>query len=242
MMKVWDLVAKSAGARLIAPDRPGCGISSPHPKGTLLGYPLDVVELANSLALERFSVVGVSGGGPFALACAHELPERLKVAAVVSGIGPLSLPGSTRDMIAPNRFMLTLGRVSPGLAGLVLPLMIRSSLPSMEKHVQNGTSPSPDISPEAFAVIAADQSEVVRAGGKGIAFDMKAIWKSWGFRFEDIRTKVYLWHGEADNLAPASLAHYIAGCISDCEAVFFPGEGHADTLIKHGSEIFAKLI
>ncbi|MGE5221452.1 MAG: alpha/beta fold hydrolase [Omnitrophica WOR_2 bacterium] len=242
MMKVWDSIAQAAGARLIAPDRPGYGLSSPHPKGNLATYPLDIAEMADAMSLERFSVAGVSGGGPFALACAHELPERLMAAAVVSGIGPLSQPGSMRDMIAPNRLMLGLGRISPGIAGQLLTLMIRSSLPSMEKQAQNGTSPSPDISPEAFAVIAADQKEVVRTGGKGIAFDMKAIWKPWGFRFEDIQTKVYLWHGEADNLAPASLAHYIAGCIPGCEATFYPGEGHADTLIKHGSEVLTKII
>ena len=67
--------------------------------GTLAGYPHDILELADALDFESFAVMGASGGGPYALACAYRLPDRLTAAAVVSGIGPLSLPNSTRHML-----------------------------------------------------------------------------------------------------------------------------------------------
>lgn len=159
----------------------------------------------------------------------------------MSGIGPLSLPNSTRGMMRMNRLMFTLGRFSPGLTGMLLPRLIRSSLPSMEKHARNGTSPSPELSPEVFAVMAADQREAIRSGGQGVVFDMKTLWRAWGFRLEDIRARVYIWHGEADTLAPARLAHYIAEQIPDCEATFYPGEGHTDPLSRHGDEIMARI-
>jgi pimeloyl-ACP methyl ester carboxylesterase len=242
MMKAIDRAAFACGARIIAPERPGYGISHPQPHGTLAAYPDDILELADALKIDHFAVMGASGGGPYALACAYWLPDRLTVAANVSGIGSLSLRNSTRHMLPPNRIMFTIGRFSPALTGFLLPRLIKSSLPSMEKHIQSGTSPTADISPEIFAILAADQKEAIRTGGQGITFDMKILWRPWGFRFEDIRSKVYLWHGEADNLAPAMLAHYITERIPNCEATFYPGEGHTDPLTKHIDEIMARVV
>jgi pimeloyl-ACP methyl ester carboxylesterase len=145
-------------------------------------------------------------------------------------------------MVRPNKIMFTLGRWSPKLAGFLLPRLIRSSLPSMEQHIQQGTSPSPDLSPEVFAIMAADQREAIRAGGQGITFDMKILWQPWGFQFEDVHTKVYLWHGAADNLAPAALAHHISDHLPDCQATFYPGEGHTDPLTRHIDEIVPVIV
>ena len=127
------------------------------------------------------------------------------VAALISAIEPLRLPHSTRDMLRMNRMMFNLGRLSPRMVGLILPRLIRSSLPSMDQHVRQGTSPSADLSPEVFAIMAADQREAMRTGGQGIAVDMRLLWQPWGFQFEDIHTRVCVWHGAADNLAPAML-------------------------------------
>lgn len=180
VLKSADEAARTAGVRLIAPERPGYGFSQPHPQGTLLSYTDDVLQLADALGFDRFAVMGVSGGGPYAVACAYQLSQRLTSAAVVSGIGPLSLPHSTQTMQRPNRIMFTLGRFSPAMTGFLLPRLIKSSLPALDKHVQAGTSPTASISPEIFAIMAADQREAIRAGGQGIVFDMKMLWRSWG--------------------------------------------------------------
>ena len=240
-MKVMEKAAQAACLRIIAPDRPGYGLSQPDPHGSLKGYTKDILELAQALHLDTFAVMGVSGGGPYALACAYELPGCLTAVAVVSGIAPLSLPGSTQGMLAPNRIMFTLGRFSPALAGFVLARMIRSSLPSMEAQVRKGASPTPDISPEVYAIVVQDQREAFRTGGQGVKFDMRNLWKPWGFRFEEIHIPVALWHGEADNLAPARLAHFMAERIPSCRATFYPGEGHTDPITKHADEILAQI-
>src|SRR5512143_1327078 len=64
--------ALAAGVRLIAPERPGYGLSQPSRHGTLLGYAEDIVELADALRLDQFVVIGASGGGPYPLAFAHQ--------------------------------------------------------------------------------------------------------------------------------------------------------------------------
>jgi pimeloyl-ACP methyl ester carboxylesterase len=242
MMKTFQEAALAAGALLVAPERPGYGLSSPHPQGTMVGYAEDVMQLADVLGFDHFAVLGVSGGGPYALACAYKLAQRLSACAVVSGIGPLTLPNSLQGMVRTNRIMFTLGRLSPTLTGLLLPRLIKLSLSSTDKHVQHGTSPVQDLSPEAFAIVVTDQREAIRSGGKGVVFDMKALWQAWSFRIEEVQTRVLLWHGEADNLAPTVLAHYLAAHLPHCQAVFYAGEGHTDPLIKHADEILRNVV
>lgn len=241
LFRVMEQAAFEHGLRLIAPDRPGYGLSEAASTKRLVHYADDIIELADSLGLAEFGVLGVSGGGPYAMACAYKLTHRLTIAAVMSGIGPLNLRNSTAEMVFMNRLMFNLGRFSPALVGFLLPRLLKMQLPSMEKHVQEGTSPTADISPEAFAIVAADQQEAIHTGGNGIKFDMTMLWQPWGFDFEAIQTQVYLWHGEADNLAPPALAHHIADHVPHIDAVFYPGEGHIDPLTKHIDEIVAKL-
>jgi pimeloyl-ACP methyl ester carboxylesterase len=242
LMKALDRAAKTAGASIIAPDRPGYGMSSPHRRGSLLGYANDVAELADALGVDRFSVLGVSGGGPNALACAYALPDRITVGAVVSGIGPLRVPGSMNRMATPNRLVFTLGRLSPALIGVVLPLLIKSSLPSMEKQLAQGGDEVSGISREYAEVVVEDQREAIRQGGKGIAYDVRNLWRPWGFKLRNIETRVLLWHGDSDDLAPTKLARYIAGKLRNCRATYYPGESHIEPITRHGEEILATIV
>ncbi|UOF91043.1 alpha/beta hydrolase [Fodinisporobacter ferrooxydans] len=80
--------------RVIAPERPGYGLSDPKPDRTILDWAGDVQQLANHLRIERFSLVGISGGDPHAIACTYAMPHRVIKAAVICGIGPLNVPGA----------------------------------------------------------------------------------------------------------------------------------------------------
>lgn len=84
-----ESIARGRGARIIATDRRGQGLSDFQPGRTLLDWPDDVTRLADSLGLDRFAVMGMSAGGPYALACAHAIPERLSSIKVIAGAAPL---------------------------------------------------------------------------------------------------------------------------------------------------------
>ena len=113
-------VLARAGVRRITVDRPGVGFSDPHPGRTLLDWPDDVCALADALGLDTFAVLGTSGGGPYAAACAYALPERVTRAVLVSGLGPLDRPGALRRINRGEAITMTLTRRVPLLArGLV---------------------------------------------------------------------------------------------------------------------------
>lgn len=118
-------VAQRLGLRLFAPDRPGFGESTFLPDRTIGNWAADVTELTDQLGLQRFAVVGVSGGGPYALACAVRIPERLHGVALVGALGPLAGMRSTRGMLARNRLALALAARSPALVRLVIELAPR---------------------------------------------------------------------------------------------------------------------
>jgi pimeloyl-ACP methyl ester carboxylesterase len=234
---MFDEVARAHRVHLVAADRPGYATSSPLPRGTLLGYVSDVVALADSLHLERFAVLGVSGGAPFALACAAKIPERVTCCGLMSGIGPLAIPHSMDGMASVNRIVFTLARFMPALVGTMLPGQIKTSMKSVQKYIERRESPVDDVSPTAFAQLVADQLEAVRTGGKGITFDMSIVARDWGITLERIETKVYMWHGAEDNLAPVALARYVAEHIPGAVIKFIPGAGHTGTFACAGGVI-----
>ena len=87
-------VAAELNTRIIAVDRPGMGLSDPKPDREMLDWPDDVAELADAFKIKRFAGLGMSGGGPYAAACAYKIPERLTATGIVSGMGPADAPGA----------------------------------------------------------------------------------------------------------------------------------------------------
>jgi pimeloyl-ACP methyl ester carboxylesterase len=118
-------VATARAVRVIAPDRPGFGLSDFQPARRLIDWPADVLDLADALGLERFAVAGVSGGGPYVAACARRLADRLTHAGIISGMGPVDDRALVAGLGAGYRAGLTLVRSAPVVARLLLALAAR---------------------------------------------------------------------------------------------------------------------
>jgi pimeloyl-ACP methyl ester carboxylesterase len=234
--------AAEAGVRIIALDRPGYGLSDFQPGRTLLDWPRDVAEVADLLGLERFAVLGSSGGGPYALACAHELPERVTKVGVVSGIGPRDTPGATEGMRWQNRIGFDLGARFPALARLAMSSMERKVRRRPEQVLDAiGRAMSPSDAaivarPEVRRVLTAVFAEAFSQGSRGAAADIVLLGRPWGFRPEDINPPVLLWQGEEDVLVPPPMGRDLAARIPHCDATFLPGEGHL-LIVDHLAEI-----
>jgi len=225
-------VAADRGVRIICPDRPGYGLSEFKPKRAILDWPDDVAELADALGIEGFAVVGISGGGPYAAACALRLPQRLTGVAIVSGVGPSEAPGATEGMSRINRVLLTIPRRVPSAARLLLRLMAQRRRRSPRRFLDGmiRRMPEPDRAllshPKFREVFERDLGEAFRSGSRGAAWEALLYARPWGFRLQDIRIEVHLWQGEKDVNVPPAMGRYQAQVIPNCKAAFYPEEGH----------------
>ena len=189
-----DAVAEEAGVRLIAVDRPGCGWSDPRPERLLVEWAVDVDQLADTLGLERFSVLGWSSGGPHALACGRVLRGRVDRAVVVAG-----LPEPQGFRLLPRDLQLTLrlARRDPRL--VLAPLARWGRRP-----------PARTCDADCDQAYAEGRVEAFRQGSLGLAWELHALACGWGFRPEEIRVPVSLWYGAQDRVCPADIGRDLA--------------------------------
>ena len=236
--------AMELNARIIAVDRPGTGISDSKRNREILDWPDDVIELADVLLLDRFAVLGISGGGPYAAACAFKLSGRLTATAIVCGMGPSEAPGAKEGMSwiyagkAPEerRQMLT------GMASLIrenpdqlVSQMKQAPFPEKDKELMD----QPELSK---MIIDLTFGEALRSGIDGVDQDATLYAHSWGFQLKDITAEVHLWHGEPDINVPVSVGRYVSDAIQNCHATFFPDEGHFSIARNHIREILKVLV
>jgi len=226
--------AAQHGIRFIGLDRPGMGLSDYQRGRKLLDWPGDVVQLADALGLERFAVQGVSGGGPFALACAYKIPERLTGCGVIVGMGPHYL--STKGMHFSNRLIFFLSRYFPAFTSLMLRKSAKATqdletsyahlLEDLDKNFQKQDADALR-DPARLRIFALGAREAFCQGTLGIASEASIFMKPWGFDLEDIRRgTIYLWHGALDKNVPIATARYMAEKIPGCQATFYEEDGH----------------
>jgi pimeloyl-ACP methyl ester carboxylesterase len=234
--------------RMILPERPGYGLSDFQPKRTFLDWPDDVVEFADALHLDRFAIMGLSGGGPYVAACAYKIPERLTAAGIISGIGPLDAPGAFDGMGKSDRQLYDLARKTPWLLRPLFWYMAGEMRRNPDKSIEQLMADV--LEPDKAAITQPDLKEVAikminggfQQGGRATAWEYVLYTRPWGFRLEDIRMPVYLWHGEMDTMCPVSMGRYVAKTIPDCQARFFPNDGHLSLVANHYEELLTTIV
>jgi pimeloyl-ACP methyl ester carboxylesterase len=248
--RTFDATASKAGARILAPNRPGIGQSDFKPDRTLLDWPADICELADALEIDRFAVLSESGGSPYAAACARMIPDRLTAAAIVSGSCPFDAPGVMQSMSPQNRSSMQLLKAPAWLLQLVflpMALTVRSHPEALCPQLLQAARGMPDVDRAAFtepdylqAVLDA-YCDAFRQGARGPALDLKLCAGSWGGWMPDIPVEVQIWHGRLDTSAPIAMAEYMKNTLPKCRATFLPGEGHVSMMRNHGPEILQAL-
>lgn len=214
---------REAGARVLAIERPGFGVSTPQPGRRVVDWPADVARVADALGLGTFAIAGMSGAGPYLAACAAMLPGRVRVAGLLGVAAPLQAPGITSGMTLRRRTMyrmLPFARLATPLLGVLGPRGVR--------HVMTGDLPECDraaIARERERYVAMGL-EAFRQGPSAFAEELKLVARSWGFSLADIRVPVHLWHGDLDVSTPLEMGRYLAATIPGCRAHFVRGEGH----------------
>ncbi|KAK3368819.1 Alpha/Beta hydrolase protein [Lasiosphaeria ovina] len=251
-----DALARRRGLRLLALDRPGFGLSSPQPGRRIADWPADVAAFAHTKNLPRFAVLGVSGGGPYALACAAAAPLR----GMLAGVGLLAsapppdtetwgqLPRVTRFGYAAARYFPALTRVLlNGLIGLtrwvvatgpvarwIDGLLEKATQQRREKELAEKRQEEVDDDDDAHLPTPERRAALVRmafdgfAQGSGAAVqEARLLNEDWGISLQDVDHRpLYIWHGADDARAPVQLIRGLARRLPTATLVEFPGAGH----------------
>ncbi len=240
---LMDAAGRELGLRIISPDRPGLGQSDFHPGRRLLDWPPLLVEMAAHLGFDRFHAFGVSGGGPYVLATAFALPDRLLSASIVCGAPPLRVFG-TRDLFWPYRVMLVLRRYLTFMMAPVFHVGARVSRQrpgDLPMRLLLGLLNSEDqrvMSDEQILhVVSEGFRQSIRQSVSHVQADADLYLEDWGFDLADIRHPVHMWHGREDKNIPFSYAEKVAARLPNVIPHWTETDGHYSMAAARGREI-----
>ncbi|HOG47175.1 MAG TPA: alpha/beta hydrolase [Anaerolineae bacterium] len=242
-----ERLAETLSLRIIAPDRPGLGLSTYQQGRRIADWPADVMALADGLGIDRFAVLGYSGGGPYAVACALQIPERLSAAGIVGGTGPYDAPGAMQDVDPAILFLLILARDRPRVAQRVFALLGSLARRAPRSLIAQAMAalPGPDrdalAAPEVQQAVVAAFLEALRPGPRGVRLDTALMASPWGFDPRGIAMPVRLWHGEEDHFVAPAMVRRLAEALPAARVRCYPHEGHVSLLTRYGEEIVGEL-
>lgn len=239
-----DGACRELGIRLVAPDRPGIGLSDFQVGRTLLDWPRDALALADGLGLGRFGAVGWSAGGPYVAACGYAAPERMTAGAMVASAVPLEISGR-RGLSLADRSLLFMSERIPWAASQALRLSIGLPSPSrLERSIAHSLlavdmdairrSGPPDRS-------VAFMKESLRGGTRGVIADYRVFGEPWGFALEEVSIHVHVWQGSEDTQCPPEDPVLLVEHLPDAELTIVAGEGHVSLLRNHARTILEPL-
>lgn len=243
-----DAPARSLGICVIAVDRPGYGLSSPA-QNSLSEWVDDIGFLLAERAWSDILVMGVSGGGPHALACAYHLPDRVKEVCLVAGLGPVSdhrlrkqMDWLSRPAFWMSKHAATALRL---LAGLPLTWLAQYNTALLIRLLALINAP-PDRaclnSADIHSALMTSLPECFRQGASGALADLQRVQADWTPSLEVITAPVRIWHGTADRVVPPDHSHYLAQYLQRSRLTIVPAEGHFSLPYLHMETILADLV
>lgn len=229
----------AVGVRVIAPDRPGFGGSTPQPGRRLEDAAADVAQVADALGLATFAVAGHSSGGPYAVAAAAQLTHRVSAALVVAGATDMSWPPAWVDYVDLEAELMRCPDVDAAVA-LATERLGADGGGFLE--ASGFAMPAPDLAllddPVAGTAEFADIIEAFRQGVVGYAVDVFIQGRRWAFDPASITAPVRVVHGELDTLVPRAHSEHTASLIPGATLEIRPGQGHL-SIIREFPTLFA---
>ncbi|KAL1861539.1 hypothetical protein Daus18300_008802 [Diaporthe australafricana] len=255
-----DDLGRRHNVRFIAPDRPGYGRSTLQPGRRITDWPSDVRHLARHLDVGRYGVLGGSGGGPYALACADAIPsgELASVGLLCSAApweaGTRGLPWSARLGSYAAAYFPS---VSVSIIDFCLDVARRLAASKSGQKMLDDIAvkaaatagkviPESEKTTEAVAArrerLLAIFLEPFAQGSRGFVHEAYLLSQPYGFRPEDVSYdgKIHVWHGTADKNSPIRMVRWMSERLPNCELHEFEGETHF-TIMKHLEDIIPKL-
>ncbi|MFN3919861.1 MAG: alpha/beta fold hydrolase [Methylohalobius sp.] len=247
--KLVAATARRLKIHLIALDRPGYGYSDPLPPMRIADWPEDLERLADHLQLERCSVLGISGGGPYALACGWRLRARVLALGLVCALGPVARVELRRGMSPAARWAFFLAQNAPWALKLFFgnpTARFLRRFPDFTFALLMRHLPEKDrltlADLQIRQVFRATICEGLRHGAAGALRDFVQYVRPWGVELAAIDLPVALWHGDADTVVPLTHARYLAERLPKAKLHVLPKEGHYSLPAGYAEAIFADIV
>ena len=231
MFALTDEGARARGLRIIAPERPGYGLSDVHHFDTLAETACDVEAIADALGFERFALIGVSGGGPHAIAAAARLKARVLRLALIAPVGPVAANDHIR-MSHLHQFIFTRMAPSHHAAGAFF-FGLRTMIDwapgaAYQLLMQRVTQTDHEAlrRPEVRDNLQTTLREGLRNSIEGPLQDLRLYCGPWNLPLDEIDVPSFMWQGSADTIVPPDAAYHLAGLLPDCRLEVIEGAGH----------------
>jgi pimeloyl-ACP methyl ester carboxylesterase len=221
------------GLRIIGIDRPGIGSSTPWVYDNILDFVPDLEIVADVLGLGAMHVIGLSGGGPYALAAGVGMADRVKSVAVIGGVAPTvgvdAIAGGAVGFAERFRGVIEVGRVPIGFA-LTAAIRVVKPLAGRGLDLYAVMQPEGDKRllgrPEFKAMFLDDLLNGSRWQITAPLSDLLLFTRHWGFEVSEVKVPVRWYHGDADHIVPFAHGLHVSGRIPDSTMVTMEGESH----------------
>lgn len=243
-----ESAAVATGARVLAPDRPGFGGSDPLPGRHLADWPADAIALLDAVGTDTAPVIGLSGGGPYALTCAARAPERFPRVATLGALHSLATPGDEAGMAPLSRFSVRLARRRPGAQAALfqlLAVLIRVAPATLFRLLSAGHCPADRAvfdDPEMRTRWTTALREGVARGGSAATTELRLYLEETTDIAGRVRVPVSVWHGLEDTVVPPRHGERIAAALSQVQRHFVPGGGHFSVPVNAIADVLAWLL
>lgn len=225
--------AAAEGIRVIGIDRPGAGSSTPHVYRDIAGFTDDLAQVADRLGVERFSVVGLSGGGPYALAAGARLADRVDVVGVLGGVAPTVGPDAIGGgLVAVGKVAAPFVQVVRLPLGRAISLGTRLIAPlgpqALDLYARLSPPGDRDLlrRPEFKSMFLDDLINGSRRQLSAPLSDVLLFSRHWGFELGEVTAPVVWWHGDQDNIVPIAHGRHVVGRLPGAEFHLLEGDGH----------------
>ena len=225
--------AEAHGLRIVGIDRPGIGSSTPYLYPDIADWTDDLELLLDALAIDTVRIVGLSGGGPYALAAGAALPDRVLGVGVLGGmaptVGPDAVEGGIIQLAVRLAPLLSATRVPLGIALTNVVRLVRP-LAGTGLDLYAAFQPSGDKDllsrPEFKAMFLDDLLNGARFQTLAPLNDLLLFTRHWGFTAEEVTVPVRWWHGDADHIVPFAHGEHLVGRLPDARMTVIAGESH----------------
>jgi pimeloyl-ACP methyl ester carboxylesterase len=225
--------AEAHDIRIIGVDRPGIGTSTPHLYDDILDWTGDLVELCDVLDIDTLRVIGLSGGGPYALAAGAALPDRVHGVGVLGGVAPTQGPDAISGglvTLAPYAApLLSFARVPIGVAlaaGIRVVRPVAGPIIDAYAAVQPRGDRELLARPEFRAMFLDDILNGARFHFGAVLSDVILFTRPWGFEARDVQVPVHWWHGDSDHIIPHAHGEHMVSRLPHARFTTIDGESH----------------